>query len=106
MTTSEAKACETLAEVRRGIDALDAALLDLIARRVAYIERAAEIKPAIGAPAAIPERVEEVLRNVSEGARARGVPGDLAERLWRLMIGWSIDRETQLMSAADAKRPG
>ena len=87
--------CSTMAEVREGIDRLDAALIALLAERAAFIDRAAEIKEDIGWPARIDARVEQVVDNVRRHAAAAGLSPDLAERLWRQLIDWSIAREEQ-----------
>ena len=85
--------CNTMAEVRAGIDRLDEALVRLFAERAAYIDRAAEIKAVADLPARIDERVEEVVRNVRTHAQTYGLPPDLVEKLWRRLIDWSIARE-------------
>ena len=92
--------CRDMSEVRAAIDSVDDGLLDLLAQRVGYIERAAELKPSAGIPARAPDRVREVLARVGVGAEARGVPGELATRLWSVMIDWAIAHETARMSAA------
>ena len=90
--------CLDMADIRAGIDVLDRELVVLLARRVGYIDRAAEIKGAAGLPANIPARVEEVVAKVRGTAVDAGFDADLAERLWREMIGWSIAREERAMS--------
>ncbi|MEZ5772645.1 MAG: chorismate mutase [Defluviimonas denitrificans] len=89
----KASECSTMAELRAEIDRIDAGLVDLLAERITYIDRAAELKPALGLPARIDDRVEEVVAKVRESAVARGVDPDLAEALWRRLIDWSIARE-------------
>jgi isochorismate pyruvate lyase len=91
----EPKECETMADLRAEIDALDRDLVALFARRVAFIDRAAQIKKAVGLPARISGRVDEVIDNAKSHARAHGLPEDLIERLWRKMIDWSIEREAK-----------
>jgi isochorismate pyruvate lyase len=90
--------CQTMIDVRAAIDAIDDQLVALLARRVAYVERAAAIKPALGIPAKAPERVAQVLARVEARASDCGLPSDLANELWRLMIDWSIDHERKLMN--------
>ncbi|MGC9370514.1 MAG: chorismate mutase [Paracoccaceae bacterium] len=84
-------------ELRRQIDALDRDLVALLARRAAYIDRAAELKPAEGLPARIAARVEEVAANARRNAEAAGLDADFAEALWRSMIDWSIAREERVL---------
>jgi isochorismate pyruvate lyase len=89
----EPKDCTTMAEVRAGIDRLDADLVALFARRVAYIDAAARIKAQLGLAARLEDRVEEVVGNVRRHAAAHGLPPDQLEKLWRGLIDWSIERE-------------
>ncbi|MFN3973257.1 MAG: chorismate mutase [Gemmobacter sp.] len=85
--------CTTMADLRAEIDRIDASLMRLFAERACYIDRAAQIKAVVGLPARIEDRVEQVVANVRRHAEAEGVPPDLAEKLWRKMIEWSIARE-------------
>ena len=88
-----------MAELRAEIDRIDAGLVDLMAERITYIDRAAELKPALGLPARIDDRVEEVVAKVRASAVARGVDPDLAEALWRRLIDWSIAREEVVLGS-------
>ncbi|WP_413854918.1 chorismate mutase [Albidovulum sp.] len=90
MTPSQ---CSTMAELRAEIDRIDARLVALLAERAGYIDRAAELKPALGLPARIDDRVEEVVEKVRARAMAEALDPDLAEALWRRLIDWSIARE-------------
>ncbi len=85
--------CTTMAEIRAEIDRLDGELVAMFAQRVAYIDRAAEIKSEVGMPARIGSRVEEVVGNVRRHAVGHGLPPDKLEKLWRKLIDWSIERE-------------
>ena len=93
----KASECGTMAEVRAEIDRINAALVALLAERTTYIDRAAQLKPALGLPARIEDRVEEVVAKVRATAMARGVDPDLAEGLWRRLIDWSIAREERVL---------
>lgn len=90
MTPSQ---CRTMADVRAEIDRIDARIVALLGERAGYIDRAAELKPALGLPARIDDRVEEVIAKVRARAMAESVDPDLAEALWRRLIDWSIARE-------------
>ena len=85
--------CETMVDIRVEIDRLDAELVALFAKRVAYIDRAAVIKSGIGMPARITSRVEEVIGNVRRHAKTHGLPPDKLEMLWRKLVEWLIERE-------------
>ncbi|WP_347311292.1 chorismate mutase [Defluviimonas sp. SAOS-178_SWC] len=85
--------CRTMAEIRAEIDRVDGLIVALLVERSGYIDRAAELKPALGLPARIDERVEEVVAQVRARAMAEGLDPGLAEALWRHLIDWSIARE-------------
>ncbi|WP_151720494.1 chorismate mutase [Gemmobacter serpentinus] len=89
--------CRNMAELRVQIDALDRELVTMLARRVTYIDRAVELKPAEGLPARIDERVEAVVAKVRATAGEIGFDADLAETIWRRMIEWSIAREEEIL---------
>lgn len=86
-------------EVRAAIDALDAELMPLMAARAHCIAEAARIKadPEI---ALVPWRVEQVAEHARELASGHDIDPDLAEALWRAMMGEFIAHERRLMEAA------
>ena len=89
--------CASMQQLRVQIDKLDRQLIEMLVIRAGYIDRAAELKPGEGLPARIPDRVEEVVENVRAKADATGMDPDLAERLWRILIDWSIAREERVL---------
>lgn len=85
-------ACATMAEVRQGVDALDRALVALLAERQRYMEAAARIKPdrdAVHDQA----RIEDVVAKVLAAAETAGLSPDIAEPVWRLLIDRCIAHE-------------
>lgn len=86
-----------MTELRQSIDALDRHLVEMLAKRFAYIDRAAELKSAAGLPARIPERVENVIANIRAHAMDLGLDPNLLEKFWRDMIEASIMWEEQLL---------
>ncbi len=93
-----AEECTTMRELRAAIDALDTELVAALAKRAAYIDRAITLKQAEGLPANIPDRVEEVVSKVKHSALQTGLDPVLVERLWRLLIAWSIEREDKILA--------
>jgi isochorismate pyruvate lyase len=87
--------CRTMAEVRRGVDALDAEIVTLIGERFRYMDAAARIKPARNA-VRDEARKAQVLANVASHAERDGVPAavaaDLYERLVEASIAYEFDR--------------
>jgi isochorismate pyruvate lyase len=84
-----------MAELRTQIDALDGALIALLAERTGYIDRAIILKQNENLPARIASRVDEVIANVRDQAQANALDPALAETLWTQLIEWSIARETK-----------
>ena len=85
-------ACTTMVEVRQGVDALDRALVALLAERQRYMDAAARIKPnrdAVHDQA----RIEDVVSKVLVSAEAHHLSPDIAEPVWRLLIDRCIAHE-------------
>lgn len=85
--------CEDMSHVRVEIDRVDTALVELIAERFGYVERAWQIKLKEMSAANVPWRNQQVIDRVRAKAEEHGVPPDLCEALWRQMIGWFIQYE-------------
>lgn len=98
------KDCEDLGHVRVEIDRCDKALVDMIAERFGYVERAWQIKLGLNQEANVPWRNQQVIDRVRARAEEKGVPPDLCEALWRQMIGWFIQyEEVKLKDEIEAK---
>jgi isochorismate pyruvate lyase len=101
--------CATLAEVRAGIDALDAQLVALLARRALLVRDATRFKRD-AAQAAAPARQAEVFARVRALAAPHdadfpGLP-DVAEATWRAMVGAFVAREQALLDRTEALDEG
>jgi len=94
MTTKPAKDCANMDEVRKEIDRLDNALVDLVAERFTYVDRAWQLKNN-PAEATVPWRIQQVIDKVKARADERGLPPELVESIWRQMIGWFIQYEEE-----------
>ncbi|MCA3179314.1 MAG: chorismate mutase [Burkholderiaceae bacterium] len=94
--------CATLAEVRAGIDAIDAELVALVARRAALVKDATRFKRD-AAQAAAPARQAAVHARVRALAEwhADAFPGlpDVVEATWRTMVAGFVAREQALLAA-------
>ena len=86
--------CADMTEVRSQIDRIDLALVDLIAERFGYVDRAWQLKTN-PAEAVVPWRIQQVIDKVKVRADEKGVPPELAEALWRQMIGWFVQYEEE-----------
>ena len=86
------EACQSMTEVRQGVDALDRALVRLLAERQRYMHAAARIKPnreAVFDQA----RIDDVVAKVLVAAEPAGLSADIAEPVWRLLIDRCIAHE-------------
>ena len=84
--------CETMAEVRVGVDSLDRELMRLIAVRFGYMRAAARIKPERG-HVRDEARKAEVIANVREDARRDGLPDQAIAEIWDRLVEASIAYE-------------
>ena len=84
--------CQTMSEVRVGVDALDAELVALLARRFGYMRAAARIKQSRDAVRDEPRKAE-VIANAVSLAVAEGLPAELISQLWEQLVEGSIAYE-------------
>ena len=92
------QSCNSMEELRDAIDALDVELVMLLARRQAYIERAAILKKDRGT-VRDEARIEDVVRKVLAAAKEKGLSPAIAEAVWRVLIERSILHEFQKFDA-------
>lgn len=87
-----AEKCETMQDVRRNIDRVDRALVELLAERISYIEQAGHIK---GDRSAVrdPERIEDVITKVLNAGDGHDLPNGYLEDVFRHLVEWSIAHE-------------
>jgi isochorismate pyruvate lyase len=84
--------CETMADVRKGVDALDRTLVLLLAERQRYMDAAARIK-SDRATVLDRARIEDVVTKVKAAANAAGLSEAIAEPVWRTLIDRCIAYE-------------
>ena len=90
--------CTTMAEVRAGVDQVDRELIALLARRFAYLDAAARIKPERGV-VRDEERTAQEIDNACVNARAAGLPEAAVAALWDNLIEASITYELKVFDA-------
>ena len=84
--------CESMIEVREGVDATDRELVALLDRRFGYMRAAARIKQARDA-VRDEERKASVINAAVADAEARGIPGDVIADIWERLVEGSIAYE-------------
>ncbi|GAA3348368.1 hypothetical protein GCM10020358_66610 [Amorphoplanes nipponensis] len=82
----------SLDQIRTAIDAVDAELVRLLARREGLVRQAAPLKRDAGAVRA-PGRVEQVVARARALAATAGADPDVVERIYRAMVQAFIDME-------------
>ena len=97
--------CRDMTEVRTEIDRVDGALVDSIAERFGYVERAWQLKLEARQEANVPWRNQQVIDKVRARATEKGLPPDLTEALWRQMIGWFIQYEEEKLRDKIERQP-
>ena|SRR5688572_10872652 len=85
-------ACQTMAEVRNGIDSVDRQLVGLLGERFRYMDAAARIKSDRDA-VRDEQRKAEVLANVRSLADEERIPADKIVLIYELLIESSIAYE-------------
>jgi len=84
--------CTSMTEVRQGVDALDRALVTLLAERQRYMDAAARIKPDRSV-VHDDARIEDVVAKVLAAAAPAGLSAAIAEPVWRTLIDRCIAHE-------------
>ncbi|MFN3538040.1 MAG: chorismate mutase [Brevundimonas sp.] len=84
--------CTDMSQVREGVDALDRALVTLLAERQRYMEAAARIKPSRDV-VHDDWRIEDVMAKVLAASEEAGLSPAIAEPVWRKLIAQCIAHE-------------
>ena len=84
--------CETMIEVRAGVDQVDRELVALLVRRFGYMDAAARIK-SDRASVRDEARKAEVLDNVARAAEAAGLDPQRIRAVWNELVEQSIAYE-------------
>lgn len=87
--------CETMKDVRAGVDEIDRMLVALIARRQGYMDAAARIKPNRNV-VRDEARIQQVLDNVKAEAEKHDLSWTIAEPVWREMMERCIAYEFEV----------
>jgi len=84
--------CTTMGEVRAGVDAVDRALVALLARRFGYMDAAARIK-LVRAAVRDEARKAAVIAQARDEAARLGVPDAAVAEMWEGLVEASIAYE-------------
>ena len=95
-----------MAQVRAEIDRIDHALVDLIAQRFGYVDRAWQLKKNTPEGATVPWRIQQVIDRVKGRATEKGLPPEMVEMVgaqWRNMIGWFVQYEEEKLRQGETR---
>ncbi|UYY57899.1 chorismate mutase [Sphingomonas sp. S2-65] len=94
------EACQTMTEVRAGVDAVDRALVALLHRRFGYMDAASRIKPERDLVRDEDRKAQVIANAVAEAAKA-GLPEAAIAEMWERLVEASIAYE---LEAFDRRR--
>jgi isochorismate pyruvate lyase len=84
--------CQTMVEVREGVDATDRELIALLDKRFGYMRAAARIKSSRDAVRDEARKASVIAAAVAE-AEARGIPAAVITDMWERLVEGSIAYE-------------
>jgi isochorismate pyruvate lyase len=90
--------CKNMQEVRCGVDAVDQQLVELLAKRFAYMDAAARIKEDRDS-VRDEARKAQVIANVRKAALEQRLPQELIEAIWEALVEGSIAYEFERWNA-------
>lgn len=86
--------CQSLDDIRRGIDAIDGQIIALLGLRLRYVLNATRFKSSEAAIPA-PERVAAMLPDRREWSEKAGLSPDFTVPLFAQIIQWFIQQQIQ-----------
>ncbi|MFT4171498.1 MAG: chorismate mutase [Rhodocyclaceae bacterium] len=86
MSHSQEQALARLAELRHGIDVLDAQLIGILGQRFGLTAEVGKLKKTHALPAQDPTREAQQMVRIAELARGAGLDPELAQRVFRTII--------------------
>jgi len=85
----------SLDDLRAELEAIDAELVEALARRFRVVMKIAAVKADQGIPVVLPDRIALVLDRVAGLAEQHGLDGEMTRRLYQLIIDEAIAMENQ-----------
>ena len=98
MTIIAPENCTNMAEVRAGVDTVDAQIVALLGQRFTYMRAAARIKTDRAA-VRDEDRKASVIAAAKDAASAAGVPEPLVAAMWEMLVESSIAYEMAIFDA-------
>lgn len=89
--------CQSIDEVREGIDAIDRQIITLLASRFEYVKEVVKYKKHDTASIVAEERRRLVLQQRAEWAQQRGLNPEVVQDIYRQLIDYFIAEEMKLI---------
>lgn len=94
---------EELVGYRAEIDALDAELVDVLARRFEVVRNVGVLKAKEGLSVVQPDRAQAVKERAAQMAADKGLDPDFMFKFYELMIGYAHDLEDDILEQCNSK---
>ncbi len=94
--------CRTIEDVRAEIDNLDQQIISLLGKRFLYVKEIVRFKSNSEEIKAV-ERFDAVIRSRRELAIRNNLSPDIIEKMYRLLIGYFIEEEHNILNQQQKK---
>tara|TARA_Y100000287_G_C14059291_1_gene275196 strand:- start:98 stop:388 length:291 start_codon:yes stop_codon:yes gene_type:complete len=95
------KKYNSIQDIRDEIDKIDLEIIDLISDRKDLVDEVVKLKKKD--QIVDQERIDYILNKLSHEAKKRGIPEQLLEKIWSIMIKTFIEYETKVYDSVHKK---
>ena len=95
------KKYNSIQDIRDAIDKIDLEIIDLISDRKDLVDEVVKLKKKD--QIVDQERIDFILNKLNHEAKKRGIPEQLVEKIWGIMIKTFIEYETQVYDSVHKK---
>lgn len=96
----EIKDCQTIGEIREGIDEIDYQILASFGKRLEYVKAIVKFKSDQDGIIAL-DRQLEVFRKRREWAQEFGLDPVLFEEIYKTLINWNVQKELEIFRSTE-----
>ena len=95
------KKYNSIQDIRDAIDKIDLEIIDLISDRKDLVDEVVKLKKKD--QIVDQERIDFILNKLNHEAKKRGIPEQLVEKIWNIMIKTFIEYETKVYDSVHKK---
>ena len=95
------KKYNSIQDIRDAIDKIDLEIIDLISDRKDLVDEVVKLKKKD--QIIDQERIDFILNKLNHEAKKRGIPEQLVEKIWNIMIKTFIEYETKVYDSVHKK---